>query len=134
MYAQIAVARPFPEPLTYAVPDVLRGRLQRGHVVLVPLGKLAETGYVLDVLDEVPPDLGFDPKKIKPLTRLVDPKPAFDDTQLGFFRWIADYYLSPLGMVIHTALPSRTQSGPSPTPRPRSSARSSPGPASPGVA
>ena len=107
MYAQIAVARPFPEPLTYAVPDVLRGRLRRGHVVLVPLGKLAETGYVLEVTDGLPPGVNFDPKKIKPIQRLVDPKPAFDDTQLGFFQWIAGYYVSPLGMVIHTALPSR---------------------------
>lgn len=73
-----------------------------GHVVLVPLGRQGETGYVVDTLDE--PD--FDPAKIKPISRILDPIPAFDADQLAFFRWIADYYLSPLGMVIHTALPT----------------------------
>ena len=73
-----------------------------GHVVLVPFGRTSETGYVVGLADtsDVSPD------KMKPITRLVDRVRAFDAKQLEFFRWIADYYLSPLGMVIHTALPS----------------------------
>jgi primosomal protein N' (replication factor Y) len=99
-YIKVAVARPLEGELTYSVPADLE--LQVGHVVLVPLGSQAETGYVVQRLDE--PDL--EPSKIKAVTRLVDPLPAFDARQLNFFRWIADYYLSPLGMVIATALPS----------------------------
>ncbi len=101
MYVQVAVARPFTGLLTYAVPAGLV--LQRGHVVLVPLGRVAETGYVVDPVTS--PD--FDPARIKPVSRLLDPHPAFDDVQLSFFRWIADYYKVPLGMVIQTALPSQ---------------------------
>lgn len=103
MFALVAVARPFPEPLTYAIPALMAGELQRGHMVLVPLGKLGETGYVVDFVDSI----DFDPNKVKPITRLLDPEPAFNAEQLAFFRWIAEYYLSPLGMVIHTAMPSR---------------------------
>ncbi len=104
-YARVAVARPLRDPvLTYAVPPAV-GALELGHVVLVPLGATGETGYVVEVTDE--PD--FDPARIKPLTRALDPLPAFDARQLEFFRWIADYYLCPLGMVIHTALPSGIQ-------------------------
>lgn len=102
MYAHVAVARPFPEPLTYAVPAPM-GELAVGHVVLVPLGSVGETGYVVGLVDEP----GMDPAKVKPITRLLDPIPAFDARQLAFFEWIAAYYLQPLGMVIHTALPSR---------------------------
>ncbi len=101
MYVQVAVARPFTSLLTYAVPAGLV--LCRGHVVLVPLGRVAETGYVIDGVDT----LDFDPAKVKPVSRLLDPRPAFDDIQLRFFRWIADYYKVPLGMVIQTALPSQ---------------------------
>ncbi len=101
MYVQVAVARPFTGLLSYAVPAGLR--LQRGHVVLVPLGRVAETGYVIEQTDTV----DFDPAKVKPVSRLLDPYPAFDDVQLAFFRWIADYYKVPLGMVIQTALPSQ---------------------------
>jgi len=103
VYAHIAVARPFPEPLTYAIPVYLVGRLRVGHVVLVPLGSTAETGYIVGLSD----DTDLAPAKIKSITRLLDPVPAFDEAQLGFFRWIADYYLQPLGMVVNTALPSR---------------------------
>lgn len=100
-YVRIAVARPLGGELTYAFPAVL-GEPRVGHVVLCPLGSQGETGYVVARLDA--PDL--DPQRIKPVSRLLDPVPAFDERQLAFFRWIADYYLCPLGMVIQTALPS----------------------------
>jgi len=102
MYARVAIARPFTEPLTYAVPAHL-GELRLGHVVLVPLGRQGETGYVLE-LTEAP---GFDPAKIKPISRVLDPIPAFDEEQLAFLQWAAHYYKAPLGMVLHTALPSQ---------------------------
>ncbi len=78
------------------------GEVAVGHVVLVPLGATGETGYVVDTALTTT----LDPARIKPLTRVLDPVAAFDARQLEFFRWIADYYLAPLGMVIHTALPS----------------------------
>jgi primosomal protein N' (replication factor Y) len=101
-FAAIAVARPLPEPLTYLVPDALRGTVQVGHVVAVPLGGALETGFVVDL-----PEASDVPEaKLRPIARLVDPIPAFDARQLGFFRWIADYYLCPLGPVIRAAVPS----------------------------
>lgn len=101
MYVRVAVARPLGGTWTYAVPAHLE--LELGHVVLVPLGRRgAETGYVVGTLDE--PDL--EPDRIKPVSRLLDPVPAFDAEQLAFLEWVAQYYLAPLGMVLRTALPS----------------------------
>jgi primosomal protein N' (replication factor Y) len=103
MYAQVAIARPVTRPFTYAIPPTLSDRLAVGHVVLVPFGaRGAETGFVVDLVGQ--PEV--DPARIKPIQRLLDPEPAFDARQLDFFRWVADYYLAPLGMVIHTATPS----------------------------
>jgi len=102
MYARVAVARPLPEPLTYSVPAHL-GAVEVGTVVLVPLGRTGETGYVVSRCTEP----GFDPSKIKPISRVLDPLPVFTDEQLRFFEWIASYYLCPLGMVIHTAMPAQ---------------------------
>ncbi|MEN0066642.1 MAG: primosomal protein N' [Myxococcota bacterium] len=93
--------RPFDGALTYAVPAPLHP-LQQGHVVLVPLGRQLETAYVIGEN----PSPSLPPEKIKPIQRILDPVPAFDDEQLEFFRWAADYFLAPLGMMIHTALPS----------------------------
>jgi primosomal protein N' len=102
-YARVAVARPLfgaTSELTYAIPAHVEVR--PGHVVLVPLGPTGETGYVTALVD----DPGFDPAKVKAILRVIDPIPAFDDAQLDFFRWIADYYLAPLGQVIAAALPA----------------------------
>lgn len=104
-WAQVAVARPLRDPLTYAIPPLLLADLRVGHVVLVPLGRTQETGYVVGFCDEP----GIDPAKVKPLGRLVDPLPVFDQAQLEFFQWIAGYYLAPLGMVIRTAVPNEVR-------------------------
>jgi primosomal protein N' (replication factor Y) len=105
-YARVAISRPLDDVLSYAIPAYLSGDVRVGHVVLVPFGpRGAETGYVVGTTD----DPGYDPAKIKPIQRLVDPEPAFDERQLEFFRWIAEYYLAPLGQVIHTAIPSEIQ-------------------------
>ncbi|NCG17618.1 MAG: primosomal protein N' [Rhodobacterales bacterium] len=99
----MAIARPLTEPYTYAVPAHM-GPLVPGHVVLVPFGRRgSETGYVVGTTDS--PD--FDPAKIKSVSRLLDPIPAFDKKQLTFFQWISSYYLAPLGLVINTAIPSQ---------------------------
>ncbi|MFT5587704.1 MAG: primosomal protein N' (replication factor Y), partial [Cognaticolwellia sp.] len=90
-YCQVAVALPVHEPFTYSVPPALLGVLGMGHAVLVPFGPRKITGYVLATGPSVPPP----PKgKARPVERLLDPQPAFDATQLSFFRWIADYYRS----------------------------------------
>ena len=68
-WVQVAVARPFAEALTYAVPQLLGVELQIGHVVSVPLGSAIETGYVVGF----PAEPGFDVAKIKPVRGLVDP-------------------------------------------------------------
>jgi len=75
-----------------------------GHVVLVPLGRTGETGYVVDLTDDPGP---VDPAKVKPITRITDPLPAFQPEDLPFFEWVSRYYLAPLGMVLHTAVPTQ---------------------------
>ncbi len=100
-YVDVVLPRPLTGALTYAVPAPLHP-VQLGHVVLVPLGRQLETAYVVGEN----PEPAFDLDKIKPIQRLLDPVPAFDERQLEFLSWAADYYLAPLGMVIHTALPS----------------------------
>jgi primosomal protein N' (replication factor Y) len=104
-WIKVALARPMADAFTYAVPAELVGRVDVGHVVLAPLGPVAETGYVVAVLDA--PDI--DAARVRPIRSLVDPLPAFDADQLDFFRWIADYYMAPVGSVIKTAVPGEVR-------------------------
>ena len=77
-YAQVALTLPMKEPFSYGVPLHLSGSLRLGHAVLVPFGKRTVTGYVLKIQDTV----DFDPAKVKPIRRLLDPEPVFNAQQL----------------------------------------------------
>ncbi|MEL6342896.1 MAG: primosomal protein N' [Myxococcota bacterium] len=96
-FARIAVALPIDGLYTYKIPRGLE--LEVGHVVSVPFGRQKVSGYVVDLTDT------SDYPKVKPINRLLDAEPAFDASQLAFFRWISNYYLAGLGEVIATALP-----------------------------
>jgi len=101
-YAQVAVAVPVDQPFTYAVPPELRDVLEVGHAALVPFGRRRVTGYVVGLAHDTDVPAG----KIKAIVRLLDPTPALDAGQLSLCRWASDYYLSGLGEVIATALPT----------------------------
>jgi primosomal protein N' (replication factor Y) (superfamily II helicase) len=98
-FVQVAVALPVHGGFTYAVPPELV--LALGHVVQVRFGRQLVTGYVIALQDHT------EFARTRPVSRLLDPEPAFDAEQLRFFEWIASYYLSGLGEVISTALPSQ---------------------------
>ncbi|MCP4806130.1 MAG: primosomal protein N' [Proteobacteria bacterium] len=97
---ECAVAVPVDGRFTYRVPRALQATLRLGHTLLVPFGNRRVTGYVLG------PGQAVTGRKLKAIDRLLDPEPAFDAAQLRFFQWIARYYRSSLGEVIHTALPT----------------------------
>ena len=108
VFVKVAVAAPLPEPLTYAYdPDVIggpvvEGGLVQGHAVLVPLGSRVVNGWVVERLTEC----DIPTRSVKPVQRLLDARPVFGEEQLRFLRWAARYYLSPLGEMLSTALPS----------------------------
>ena len=76
--------------------------LAMGATVLVPYGTRKLVGWVVGP-GEAPPGVA-----IKAVEQVLDPLPAFTAEQLAFYRWIADYYLSPLGEVISTAIPGES--------------------------
>jgi primosomal protein N' (replication factor Y) (superfamily II helicase) len=101
-WVRVAVAAPLPASLTYALPEALVGRVGPGHAVLVPLGQRLVSGWVLETLSE--PDIP--PEKIRAVARLVDPVPVVDGQQFAFLRWASTYYLSGLGDMLATSIPS----------------------------
>ena len=105
-FALVAVPAPLQEPLTYAVPEALGGRLEVGMRVLVPLGRRRVTGVVV----------GFQRKSpvagVKPVAEALDDEALLDSAFLDLCRWAADYYVASLGEVLAAALPPllRTES------------------------
>ena len=112
-YANIILPLPLDGYFTYGVPEALASRVQNGMRVTVPFGK--SKTYV-GVVAEYPVDV---PKPAEEVTQQGEKKIVYkniadvlDDTpillpqQLKLWKWIADYYMSPIGDVYKAALPS----------------------------
>ena len=104
IYLEVAVAAPLEQTLTYNLPVAAEGDphpVYIGRRVLVPLGRRKVTGYILAVV----PPVADPPYKIKAIHAWCDPYPLFHENSVEFYRWVANYYHYPLGLVIKTALP-----------------------------
>ncbi len=98
-HIEVAVALPVSHTFTYGVSKSLSPLVAIGKRVLVPFGQRQVTGYILGEAH------GFGSREIKEILDILDEKPLFPLSMIPFFKWIADYYLYPLGEVIKSALP-----------------------------
>jgi primosomal protein N' (replication factor Y) len=98
----IDVALPVPlfRTFTYRVPDELTGRVGAGSRVLVPF----RTGKQLGIV--VGEGAAKDGVRYKDVAAAPDDAPVMDERMLELCRWIADYYVVPLGVAVRGALPA----------------------------
>ncbi|MDQ5984478.1 MAG: primosomal protein N' [Syntrophus sp. SKADARSKE-3] len=99
MFVKVAVNIPTDKTFTYHVPEALAPAMAVGRRVLMPFGHRRLTGYVLDVTDTT------EEENIKDIIDISDPSPLFAPSDLIFYRWVADYYLHPLGKTLGEILP-----------------------------
>jgi len=96
-FCDVALAVPLDMVFTYRVSaeaaPVVGGR------VLVPFRQQRMTGVVVELHDRKPA------VKTKLILAVLDVSPVLDDELLRLARWIAGYYLAPLGEVFRTMLP-----------------------------
>jgi primosomal protein N' (replication factor Y) len=102
-YGEVGIALPLDKTFHYAIPPELRLICEVGKRVLVPLGNRKVTGYLLEISSHL--SSGVMDKDIKEIIDCLDEAPLFNKGMLDLFRWVATYYLAPLGQVIKTALP-----------------------------
>ena len=96
-FCEVALPVPLDMVFTYRVPaeaaPVVGGR------VLVPFRQQRMTGIVVELHDRKPS------VATKNVLSILDLTPVLDDLLLRLGRWIADYYLAPVGEVFRTMLP-----------------------------
>lgn len=102
-FAQIALDVPILGALTYSIPDQLRGQLRRGQLVQVPFRNRSKIGLVVDLTDEVDDELA---PKVRDVVDIIDREPLLGAAGLDFLRFLADYYMAPLGDVARLAIPA----------------------------
>ena len=96
----MAVALPVFNTYTYLMPEELQPYDDAGKRVLIPFGRRRVTGYILGATGPL------ENIKAKAVLAVLAEKPLLPATMIPFYRWVADYYLYPLGQVIKTSLPS----------------------------
>ncbi|MEM9020977.1 MAG: DEAD/DEAH box helicase, partial [Planctomycetota bacterium] len=110
LFADVAIERGIdasPTGLTYAVPEGMD--LSVGHRVLVPLGRgnKTATGYVVRLKTKT----DLDARKLKPVESLAPGAIALPESLVDLARWVASYYVCPLGMVFGAMLPAAVTRG-----------------------
>jgi primosomal protein N' (replication factor Y) (superfamily II helicase) len=105
--ADVAFDTPVPHPFSYAVPG--GWLVAAGQRVWAPLKGAARIGIVVDVR-------ASDPRRLKPLTAVVDDAPILAPAQLDLARWIAAQSLSTLGSTCAALLPPPDTTAAAPPP------------------
>lgn len=99
---EVAIVRPFMGTLAYSIPASLVGGVVPGMRVRVPLAGKGAVG-VVDRLG-LREDRTRRPR-LKDIRDVLDRDPVIDASLLALCRWISDYYVAPLGVVLKAALP-----------------------------
>ena len=102
MFVDVILPVPLDGFFTYSVPQHLTEQVRVGVRVLVPFGRNKTYVGILTEIHNRAPE-GY---QVKDVLQVLDVTPVLFDTQLGLWRWIADYYMSPIGEVYKAALPS----------------------------
>ena len=102
-YCEVALPVPLRTLFTYEIPERLAGTVCVGSRVIVPFRNRAMTGVIVEAPVRRP-----DPSQVKNVREIVevlDAVPALPASLVELGRWIAGYYVAPLGEVFRAMLP-----------------------------
>ena len=100
LFCDVALPVPLDMAFTYAIPAGMEPVV--GGRVLVPFREKRMSGIVVDLHDRAPQGKSV---KLKKVIESLDQSAVLDEKLLKLGRWIADYYLAPIGEVFRTMLP-----------------------------
>ncbi len=121
-YCEVALPVPLRVTFTYAVPDTLDDVVCPGSRIVVPFRNRAIVGVVIERTTD-PPQLSVEgaasslvpaalvpaaraPKSpIRSVAEVLDPLPALPGRVVALGRWVAGYYLAPIGETFRAMLP-----------------------------
>lgn len=100
-FVTVLLPLPLEKEYTYRIPSELNEEIEIGKRVVVQFGrKKVYSGLIISVSTNAPADY-----EAKYILSILDDRPSVSETQLKFWKWISDYYMSPLGLVMNLALP-----------------------------
>ena len=97
-FAEVAFVLPLRQTFTYSVPDGLLATARPGAHVLAPFRGKPRRGFVVERVTETQLE------RTVAITAVLEAE-AISTHLLALARWIAGYYVAPLGEVLGAALP-----------------------------
>ncbi|WP_109830462.1 replication restart helicase PriA [Reichenbachiella versicolor] len=101
-FADVILPIPLSNAYTYRIPQELIREVQIGSRVIVQFGKSKVLTGIVRQIHEIAPTV----YEAKYILDVMDESPAFNEFQLKFIQWIAEYYMCTVGEVLNAALPS----------------------------
>ncbi len=99
LYCDVCLPVPLDQPFTYSLSGEARLSAQVGCRVLVPFQQRKLSGTILRLHDSMPD------YKVRPIEKLLDIEPVFDEKLIALGLWVARYYLAPVGEVFRIMAP-----------------------------
>lgn len=100
----VAIAVPLRGTFTYKVPDSLAAEIRPGSRVVVPFRNNSLVGVVTEWTESGPQNT-----RLREVLKCLDLLPALTPKLLELGRWIASYYVAPIGEVYRSMLPPQTE-------------------------
>ncbi|MGK0297064.1 MAG: primosomal protein N' (replication factor Y), partial [Gammaproteobacteria bacterium] len=85
-----------------------KNQSKTGVRVLVPFGK---NNQKVGIITGFSNTSDVNPKKLKPIIKIIDNEPLFDAEHIKLLRWASNYYHYPLGELIFATLPALLRKG-----------------------
>ena len=99
MYAQVLLPLPINRLFTYKVPEFLLSKVQKGARVVIPFKHNIRVGLVW----KYPVDK--DVETVYTIWYIIDNQPIIDEKTCAFYEELSQYYMIPLGKILHSAWP-----------------------------
>jgi primosomal protein N' (replication factor Y) len=100
-FCDVALPVPLEQVFSYSIPDGME--VQPGSRVLVAFRNQQLAGIVVRLFDE-PPFID-----VKPLARVLEHAPLLPAELMELARWIAAYYVAPIGEVLRGMMPLQAE-------------------------
>ncbi|MES2662469.1 MAG: primosomal protein N' [Pseudomonadota bacterium] len=107
VFLQVALDTPLYQTFDYLLPKDSDATPKAGVRIEVPFGRRRMVGIVYAVTDHC----NYPIEKVRRAYQVLDETPLLQTIDLEFARWLAHYYLQPIGQVISAMLPSGLRQG-----------------------
>ena len=116
IFLQIVLNIPVNKAFTYSYepPENEKAELvpKIGKRAEIMFGNKKTSGFIISISESLPKDCEVEINKIRPVKRIIDKEPLFNEEMIEIAKWVSHYYLCTLGEAVFSMTPSaRRDSG-----------------------